>query len=125
IGPLAGGMLTSWISWRWIFLVNIPIGIGAVILASVQLHESKDPEHSRLDPLGLVTMTSGVFCLILALIEGNKHGWSSALIVGLFAAAGLLLALFVASQARGRTTMIDLSLFTRPAFVGAQITAFA
>jgi EmrB/QacA subfamily drug resistance transporter len=125
IGPLAGGMLTSWLSWRWIFLVNIPIGIGAVILASVQLHESKNPEYSRLDPLGLVTMTSGVFCLILALIEGNKHGWSSALILGLFAVAIVLLALFVATQTRSDKTMIDLSLFGRPAFVGAQITAFA
>ncbi len=125
IGPLAGGMLTSWLSWRWIFLVNIPIGVGAVLLASVQLVESKDPQHSHLDPLGLVTMTSGVFCLILGLIEGNKHGWSSGLILGLFAAAVVLLALFVASQARGETTMIDLALFGRPAFVGAQITAFA
>jgi EmrB/QacA subfamily drug resistance transporter len=125
IGPLAGGMLTSWLSWRWIFLVNIPIGVGAVILASAQLHESKNPEHSRLDPLGLVTMISGVFCLILALIEGNSHGWSSALILGLFAAAAVILALFIASQARSETTMIDLSLFKRPAFVGAQITAFA
>src|SRR3954467_14109987 len=53
IGPLAGGMLTTWLSWRWIFLVNIPIGIGAVALATVRLHESKDPEHSRLDPIGL------------------------------------------------------------------------
>jgi EmrB/QacA subfamily drug resistance transporter len=125
IGPLAGGMLTSWLSWRWIFLVNIPIGVGAVALATVRLYESKDPEVSRLDPIGLVTLTTGVFCLILALIEGNKHGWSSGLILGLFAVAAVVLALFVASQARDRTTMIDLSLFGRPAFVGAQITAFA
>jgi EmrB/QacA subfamily drug resistance transporter len=125
VGPLAGGMLTSWISWRWIFLVNIPIGVGAVAFAAARLHESKDPEHSRLDPLGLVTLTSGVFCLILALIEGNGHGWSSDLILGLFAAAAILLALFIASQARGGTTMIDLGLFGRPAFVGAQTTAFA
>src|SRR5881628_1003390 len=104
IGPLAGGMLTSWLSWRWIFLVNIPIGIGAVVLATVRLHESKDPEHSRLDPIGLVTLTTGILCLILALIEGNKRGWSSGLILGLFAASAVVLALFVASQARGETT---------------------
>ena len=59
IGPLAGGMLTSWLSWRWIFLVNIPIGVGAVALAAKQVNESSDPEHSRLDPLGLVTLTVG------------------------------------------------------------------
>jgi EmrB/QacA subfamily drug resistance transporter len=125
VGPLAGGMLTSWLSWRWIFLVNIPIGIGAVVLAYRQLRESSDPEHSRLDPVGLVTLTAGLLCLILALIEGNRRGWSSGLILGLFAAAAVLLVVFVVSQARGETTMIDLALFKRPAFVGAQTTAFA
>src|SRR3954466_5616004 len=51
IGPLAGEMLTSWLSWRWIFLVNLPIGIVAVVLAARELRESSDPEHSRLDPI--------------------------------------------------------------------------
>jgi EmrB/QacA subfamily drug resistance transporter len=125
IGPLAGGMLTSWISWRWIFFVNIPIGVVAVALGMRQLHESSDPEHSRLDPLGLVTLTAGLFCLILALIEGNGHGWTSAFILALLAAAVVLLAAFVATQAREGNTMVDLTLFGRPAFVGAQTTAFA
>ena len=125
IGPLAGGMLTSWLNWRWIFLVNIPIGIAAVMLAGSKLRESSDPEHSRLDPLGLVTLTSGLLCLILALIEGNSHGWTSTLIVSLLVAAVVLLGLFIASQARPGLTMIDLSLFRRPAFDGAQTTAFA
>src|SRR5581483_10909696 len=125
IGPLAGGMLTSWLSWRWIFLVNIPIGVAAVFLGLRELRESSDPEHSRLDPFGLVTLTAGLFCLILALIEGNSHGWSSALIVSLLVAGAAVLAVFVWSQARDRTTMIDLGLFQRPAFVGAQVTAFA
>jgi len=125
IGPLAGGMLTSWLSWRWIFLVNIPIGVAAIILSAKQLHESSDPEHSRLDPIGLVTLIGGLFCLILALIEGNQQGWSTSWIIGLFVAAGVLLVLFVVSQLGDRTTMVDLTLFRRPAFVGAQTTAFA
>lgn len=125
IGPLAGGVLTSWLSWRWIFLVNIPIGVGAVALAVAQLRESSDPEHSRLDPIGLVTLTGGLFCVILALIEGNQHGWSSGLILGLLSGGAVLLVAFVLSQAGGSTTMIDLSLFRRPAFVGAQVTAFS
>jgi EmrB/QacA subfamily drug resistance transporter len=125
IGPLVGGMLASWLSWRWIFLVNIPIGVGAVALAMTKLRESSDPEHSRLDPVGLVTLTGGLFCLILALIEGNSRGWSSALIIGLFAAAVVLLTAFVIAEAVQETSMVDLTLFRRPAFVGAQITAFA
>src|SRR6478609_11906274 len=113
IGPLAGGLLTSWLSWRWIFLVNIPIGIVAIVLSLRELHESSDPEHSRLDPIGLVTLTTGLFCLILALIEGNSHGWSSGLIVTLLVAATVLLAAFVASQAVQSTSMVDLALFKR------------
>jgi predicted MFS family arabinose efflux permease len=118
-------MLTTWISWRWIFFVNIPIGVAAVALAVKQLNESSDPEHSRLDPLGLVTLTVGLLALILALIEGNRHGWTSGLILSLLAVGVVVLALFVVSQARSATTMIDLALFKRPAFVGAQTTAFA
>ncbi len=125
IGPLAGGVLTSGLSWRWIFLVNIPIGVVAVALSARQLHESSDPEHSRLDPLGLATLTAGLLCLILGLIEGNQQGWTTWWIIGLFVAAVVLLVLFLASQTADRTTMIDLALFRRPAFVGAQVTAFA
>jgi len=125
IGPLLGGMLTSWLSWRWIFLVNIPVGIAAVVVSARKLGESSDPDQSRLDPPGLVTLTGGLFCLILALIEGNQHGWSSGMIVGLLIAAVVLLGAFIATQLRGGTTMVDLTLFRKPAFVGAQTTAFA
>ncbi len=125
IGPLAGGVLTTWISWRWIFFVNIPVGVLAVALGWRRLHESSDPEHSRLDPIGLVTLTGGLFCLILALIESGRRGWTSTLILALFAGAAVLVALFIWSQAVEERSMIDLSLFRRPAFVGAQTTAFA
>ncbi len=125
IGPLAGGVLTTWLSWRWIFLVNIPIGIAAVVIAVRRLRESSDPQHGRVDPIGLVTLTIGLFTFILALIEGNKHGWSSSLIIGLLVVAAVSLGAFVISQSVERTTMVDLTLFGRPAFVGAQTTAFA
>jgi EmrB/QacA subfamily drug resistance transporter len=125
LGVLLGGVLTDVLSWHWIFLVNIPIGVGAVALAAAQLRESSDPEHSRLDPVGLVTLTGGLLCLILALIEGNSHGWSSGLIIGLFVGAAVLLTAFVIAEAVQPTSMVDLALFRRPAFVGAQVTAFA
>jgi EmrB/QacA subfamily drug resistance transporter len=125
IGPLAGGALTDWLSWRWIFLVNIPIGILAVMLSMRVLRESSDPEHSRLDPVGLLTLTIGLLGLILALIEGNTRGWTSGFIISLFVVAAVFLALFVVSQMVERSGMVDLSLFKRPAFDGAQTTAFA
>ena len=125
IGPLAGGMLTSWLSWRWIFFVNIPIGVIAVVVGSRELRESSDPSHSRFDPIGLVTLIGGLFTLILALIEGNKHGWSSTFIVTLLVVGVVLMTAFVVSQALQPKSMIDLALFRRPAFDGAQITAFA
>ena len=91
-----------------------------------QLHESSDPEHSRLDPIGLVTLTGGLFCLILALIEGNKHGWTSSVDHRRCSSPpSSCSALFIVSQPVDRTTMVDLTLFRRPAFVGAQTTAFA
>jgi len=72
-----------------------------------------------------VTLIGGLFCLILALIEGNQQGWTTNWIIGLFVAAAVLLVLFVLSQIGDRPTMVDLHLFKRPAFVGAQVTAFA
>jgi EmrB/QacA subfamily drug resistance transporter len=124
IGPLAGGLLTSWLSWRWIFLVNIPIGIAAVVVSAKQLRESRNPDQGHIDLVGLVTLTGGLFALVLALIEGNQHGWSSAFILSLLAVGVVLLIAFVASQAFERNGMVDLTLFRRPAFVGAQTTAF-
>ncbi len=125
IGPLVGGMLTSWLSWRWIFLVNIPIGVAAVAISARQLHESSDPEHGSIDPVGLALLTGGLFSLVFALIEGNRRGWSSPLLLALFSAAAVLLAGFIVQQSRRKQPMIDLGLFRKPAFAGTQIAAFA
>jgi EmrB/QacA subfamily drug resistance transporter len=125
IGPLVGGMLTSWLSWRWIFFVNVPIGIIAFVLSLRVVRESSDPGHGSIDPLGLVLLTGGLFSLVFALIEGNQRGWSSALIVSLLVASAVLLAGFVVQQLRRRVPMIDPRLFRKPAFTGVQVAAFS
>ena len=87
VGPLVGGALTDGFGWEWIFFVNVPIGIGTVVLAETQAGESRDPEAKRLDWAGLITFSLGLFALIFGLLRGNAEGWGSGLIVGVLVAA--------------------------------------
>src|SRR6266571_2275730 len=91
IGPLVGGALTTYVGWRWIFFVNIPIGIACVAAGVRELHESRNEEHGGADVPGLVTWTGALFALVLGLFRGADWGWSSGRIVGLFTAAAVLL----------------------------------
>src|SRR5438309_8880255 len=75
IGPLVGGVLTTWLGWRWIFFVNLPIGIACAIGSVRVLHESRNEEHGGFDPAGFVTLTGGLFALVLALLRGNGWHW--------------------------------------------------
>jgi EmrB/QacA subfamily drug resistance transporter len=124
IGPLVGGALTTYAGWRWIFYVNIPIGVGCVTAAWRVLHESRDEEHGGFDLPGFATLTAGLFALVLALLRGTDWGWSSGRTVGLLAAAGVLLAAFVAAELLQHAPMFDVRLFRKPGFSGAQAVAF-
>jgi EmrB/QacA subfamily drug resistance transporter len=125
VGPLAGGMLTSWLSWRWIFLVNVPIGIATLLISLRKLRETSDPDQGSIDPVGLTLLTGGLFCGVFALIEGNKRGWSSAFILSFACGSVALLIGFVLQQSRRERPMMDPRLFRKPAFTGCQIAAFA
>ena len=125
IGVLAGGVLTSLVSWHWIFLVNVPIGVVALVLTLSKVDESRDPRGARLDIPGFVTFTAALGTLVFGLIESSPKGWGSALVEGCLIASVLLIAVFLAVERHSSAPMLDLSLFRRRAFNGASIVAFA
>jgi EmrB/QacA subfamily drug resistance transporter len=125
VGPLVGGAITSGLGWRWVFFLNVPIGIAALAITRSQLRESRDPNASRVDWLGLTTLSGGLFALVFALLRGNDQGWGSTLILGLFAAAAALLVAFVLIERRVAEPMLPLGLFRSRAFTGVQLAAFA
>ncbi len=125
VGPLIGGVITSGIGWEWIFFVNLPIGIAAVALTVARVQESKDPDATGVDWLGLITFSASLFLLVFALVRGNDKGWGSTQIVVLLAASAALLVAFVVAERAQRRPMLDLTLFRRPAFAGANVVAFA
>lgn len=124
IGPLAGGLIVDNINWNWIFFVNVPVGVLGIVVAKFFIDESRDTSHEQsIDLPGLATSAAGLFALSYALIEGNAKGWASGEILGLFAAAAVLLVAFVLLESRQRLPMLDLSLFKIGSFVGANIVA--
>jgi EmrB/QacA subfamily drug resistance transporter len=125
VGPLVGGVLTQSFGWEWIFFVNVPIGITAMVLTERQIVNvfAKDPEP--VDVAGLVTFSTALFLLIFGLIRGNPEGWGSGVIVGCLVAAAVLLAVFVAIELRIAHPMLDLALFRKRAFNGVSAVAFA
>jgi EmrB/QacA subfamily drug resistance transporter len=124
VGPLVGGALTSGISWRWIFYVNVPIGVLAVLITLLRVHESKAPNTRRVDWIGLSSFSGALVMLVVALVRAPDDGWGSTLIVGLLIGAGALLAIFLLAEWRQRDPMLDLTLFKRPAVVGVSLAGF-
>jgi EmrB/QacA subfamily drug resistance transporter len=125
VGPLVGGALTSGLDWRWIFLINLPIGIACIVATRAYVQESRDPAGRGIDWPGQLTLTGGLFLLVLALLRGHEDGWTSALILGELAGAVVLLGAFVAVEARVAEPMLPLRFFRNRSFAGAQIAAFA
>jgi EmrB/QacA subfamily drug resistance transporter len=120
IGPLVGGVLTERISWSWIFFVNVPVGVLAIVAARLFIDESKDTSREqRLDLPGLLSSAIGLFALTYGLIETNTHAWGSTRVLGLLAIAVVSLVAFVVIESRGHVPMLDLSLFRNPTFSGA------
>jgi EmrB/QacA subfamily drug resistance transporter len=124
VGPVVGGALTSGLSWRWIFFVNLPIGVVVVAITVLRVHESRDPRPRRPDWWGFLTFTSALSFLVFALIKSSERGFTDSLVLGCFAAATVLLLAFLAVEVTGTHPMFDLALFRKPTFTGGAIAAF-
>ncbi len=125
VGPLVGGAVTDAFGWRWVFFLNVPIGIAAIAVTFAKLRESRDPNATRVDWLGLVSFSTALLLLVLGLLRGNDDGWGSTTIVSLFAGAAVMLAAFAAIERRVAEPMLPLGLFRNRAFTGVQLAAFA
>ena len=124
IGPLAGGLLTTGLSWRWIFFVNVPFGVVAVVIATLRVSESRAPQASGPDWIGFVLFTVALASLVYGLIESNQRSFTDHLVLGCFAVAAVLLVAFVIAELRMAHPMFDLRLFTLPTFSGGSVAAF-
>src|SRR5437868_2650059 len=99
IGPLGGGLIVQHINWNWIFFVNVPVGALAIVVSQLVIRESRDTSvEQSIDAPGLVTSGGGLFFLSYALVEGNRHGWTSPEILVFFALAVCALSAFVAFE---------------------------
>jgi len=112
VGLLLGGILTQAFSWPWIFFVNVPVGIAALILSIRLVPESRDESaHGNYDIGGAVTATGGLMTLVYAIVKTETDGWTSATTLGLFAIAFVLLTVFVLLERRAVAPLVRLSIF--------------
>ncbi|WP_406278372.1 MFS transporter [Embleya sp. NBC_00896] len=125
VAPLLGGLLVDVASWRWMFLVNVPIGVTAFALAAAKLPRDRPaPVAGRIDWVGAATLVAMWGLLNLTVTRGDEQGWTSPLTLGQFACTALLIALFVGIERRVAAPMLDLALFGIPTFVGAVTISF-
>ncbi|HEY9066115.1 MAG TPA: MFS transporter, partial [Burkholderiaceae bacterium] len=112
IGVLLGGLLTSTLSWHWIFLVNLPIGIAVYALCVALLPAVRgEAAGQKLDVAGSVTVTCSLMLAVYAIVNGNEAGWTSTQTLGLLAAAVVLMAVFLAIEAKVAAPLMPLALF--------------
>jgi EmrB/QacA subfamily drug resistance transporter len=126
LGPLVGGYIVTHYAWEWIFLINIPIGIVAILGTRAIVPESRDPLASgKLDWGGLVFSAAAIFALVFALIEGPKHSWLSTFTLGLLAVSAVIFAIFLWWERRVPDPMVKLELFRIRNFWVANVIGLA
>jgi EmrB/QacA subfamily drug resistance transporter len=124
VGPLLGGVITSSLGWRWIFFVNVPVGVLTAGVSLLRVGNVRDPQATRVDLLGLATFSASLFLLVFGLTEGSGDGWTSPTVLAMLGSAALLMVAFVLVERAQRRPMLDLTLFRNRSFVGVSLTTF-
>jgi len=125
VGLVLGGFLTQYLSWPWIFFVNVPVGIATFVLSLRLIPESRDEDaHRSFDIAGAVTVTGGLMALVYAIVDAQSAGWGSAKTIGFFVLAGVLLAGFVVIELRAKAPLVRLSIFRVRSLLTANLTMF-
>ncbi|HYG60860.1 MAG TPA: MDR family MFS transporter [Symbiobacteriaceae bacterium] len=125
VGPLLGGLMVDYASWRWLFYINLPLGLLALIMIWRHLDEKLERRKVQVDYLGSVTLTAGITLLLLALLTGgNQYAWSSPQVIGFLATAAVLLVVFIWQERRAPDPMLPLHLFKIPAIGWANLANF-
>ncbi|MDE3131124.1 MAG: MFS transporter, partial [Acidobacteriota bacterium] len=125
VGPVLGGAITSGLTWRWIFFVNVPIGIAALFITLRWVEESKLADAPRPDVPGFISFSLALAGLVFGLIRSQAEGWGSLQVLGSLIAAAVLLIAFVVIERRVRAPMLDLGLLRVPTFNGGLVAAWA
>jgi EmrB/QacA subfamily drug resistance transporter len=126
LGPTVGGFITDTLSWRWVFYVNLPLGLLTFFTLSVALPSLKDSQEKRqIDLMGLISFLMGVFPLLLGFSEaGKEYAWSSPQIMGLFAFSIVMLGLFIFLEHRSKEPLLSLGLFKNGVFTVCVVASF-
>jgi EmrB/QacA subfamily drug resistance transporter len=121
LGLVLGGVITEWVSWRWVLFINVPIGILVALTAPLFLPES-ERQPGRFDLAGAITSTAGMASLVYGFIQAASHGWSNRLTVAAFVAAAVLLTLFLVNESRVAQPITPLRLFADRGRTGSYVT---
>jgi EmrB/QacA subfamily drug resistance transporter len=125
IGVLLGGVLTEYVGWEWIFFVNVPIGLLALLLVPRFVTESRaDGLAQHFDAAGASTVTGSLVLFVFGLTQSTSHGWGSGLVIGSLIGSALLMAAFLVIESRSQSPLVPLSVFRRRTLVGSNTIGF-
>ena len=125
LGPVVGGAIVEYFSWGWVFLINVPIGIVALLVTQAVVRESRDESGTvATDVPGTILITAGIASLTWGLIEAGERGWTDTWILAAFLAAAIILPVFIWVEMRTERPMIPMSFFRSRTFIGANIDSF-